>query len=163
MRTRENTLVLTRFAGPNFPTMERILLASAVLCLSLITRAAKPELFTEVRIKETAGRNYLCPTKDLKIAELAEFAPTTAKALMAKAKELKLGVGGSMMIIYHNFQGDPEEKFIVEITVPISATEAAETGEFYVQKVPKFKCAATVFQGSMAQRAQACRCSRRSR
>jgi len=39
----------------------------------------------------------------------------------------------------------------VEIGVPIFANEAANAGAFYVRKVPKFKGAAAVFQGSLSQ------------
>ena len=140
-------------AGPDFHAMKRLSLFGSVLCLSLLAHAA--ELFTEVRIKETAERQYLCAKKEIKIAELAEFAPATVKALVEKATELKLGQSGPIVIIYFNFQGDPEQKFTVEIGVPIGAKDATVTGEFYVRKVPKFKCAAAIFQGSMSQRGEA--------
>ena len=135
--------------------MKRLPVLAFALCLPLLARAADPALLTEVRIKETAERQYLCAKKELKIAEMAEFAPATVKALVDKATELKLGQSGPIVIIYFNFQGDPEQKFTVEIGVPIGAKDAAVTGEFYVRKVPKFKCAAAIFQGSMSQRGEA--------
>ena len=42
----------------------------------------------------------------------------------------------------------------MKIGVPIGVKEAAVTGDFYVRKVPKFKCAAAIFQGSMSQRGE---------
>ena len=152
---RQIGLVLGLRAGPNFPAMKRLSVFASVLCLSLLARAAEPALLTEVRIKETAERQYLCAKKEVKIAEMAEFAPAMVKALMEKATELKLGQSGPTLITYFDFRGDPEQKFTVEIGVPISVKEAAGTGEFYVRKVPKFKCAAAIFQGSMSQRGEA--------
>ncbi len=135
--------------------MKRLSAFAFALCLSLLASAADPALLTEVRIKETAERQYLCAKKELKIAEMAEFAPAMVKALMEKATELKLGQSGPTRITYFDFRGDPEQKFTVEIGVPIGVKEAAGTGEFYVRKVPKFKCAAAIFQGSMSQRSEA--------
>jgi len=121
------------------------------ICLPLLAHAADPASLTEVRVKETAERQYLCAKKELKLAEMHEFAPATLQQLMEKATELKLMQGGPVLFTYFNFRGDPDQKFTLEIGVPIFANEGASTGAFYVRKVPKFKCAAAVFQGSLSQ------------
>jgi len=131
--------------------MKRFAIVAFFVCLPLISRAADPAPLTEVRVKETAERQYLCAKKELKIAEMHEYAPATIKQLMEKAADLKLMQGGPVLFIYYGFHGDPEQKFTVEIGVPIYANETASAGAFYVRKVPKFKCASAVFQGSLSQ------------
>jgi predicted transcriptional regulator YdeE len=131
--------------------MKRLAIIACAICLASFARAADPAPLTEVRIKETAERQYLCAKKELKIGEMHEFAITTIKQLMEKATELKLMQGGPVLFVYYNFHGDPDQKFTVEIGVPIFSEGGANTGAFYVRKVPKFKCAAAVFQGSLAQ------------
>ena len=131
--------------------MNRLSVLGLAIGLPLLARSADPAPLTEVRVKETAERQYLCAKKELKIAEMHEFAITTIKQLMEKATELKLMQGGPVLFTYFNFRGDPEQKFTVEIGVPIFANEAANAGAFYVRKVPKFKGAAAVFQGSLSQ------------
>ena len=131
--------------------MKHLFVFACAVCLPLLARAADPAPLTEVRLKETAERQYLCAKKELKIAEMHEFATATIKQLMEKATELKLGQSGPILITYFNFRGDPDQKFTAEIGVPIGAKEAAVVGEFYVRKVPKFKCAAAVFQGPLMQ------------
>jgi predicted transcriptional regulator YdeE len=138
-------------AWPNVRAMNRLSVLGLAIGLPLLARSADPAPLTEVRVKETAERKYLCAKKELKIAEMHEFAITTIKQLMEKATELKLMQGGPVLFTYFNFRGDPEQKFTVEIGVPIFANEAANAGAFYVRKVPKFKCAAAVFQGSLSQ------------
>ncbi|MEO7319157.1 MAG: GyrI-like domain-containing protein [Chthoniobacteraceae bacterium] len=119
-------------------------------CLTLAARAADPAPLGEVRVKETAERQYFCAKKDLKFTELHEFAITTIKQLMEKATELKLSQSGPILFTYFNFRGDPEQVFTIEIGVPIHAEKAEGAGAFYVRKVPKFKCASAIFQGSLS-------------
>ena len=148
-------LVSVKRAGPNVRAMKRLSIVAIAICFPFLARSAEPAPLTEVRVKETAERQYLCAKKELKLAEIHEFAITTIRQLMEKATELKLMQGGPIQFTYFNFRGDPEQKFALEIGVPIFAKEAASTGEFYVRKVPKFKCAAAVFQGSLSQMGEA--------
>src|SRR5438132_10681073 len=93
----------------------------AASSMSLVTRAADPAPITEIRIKETAARQYLCTKKDLKIAEVGDFAVKAITQLVEKATELKLMQGGPIMFTYFKFHGDPEEVFTLEIALPIHA------------------------------------------
>ena len=111
--------------------------------------AAEPASLTDVRVKEVAPRDYLCAKKELKIAQLAEFAMATIPKLVEKATELKLGQYGPIMITYFNFQGDPEQPFTAEIAIAIESTNAAEAKPFYARKTTKLKCASAIFQGPL--------------
>ena len=148
-------LVSIKRAGTNVRAMKRLTVVAIAICFPLLARSADPALLTEMRVKEIAERQYLCAKKELKLAEIHEFAITTIKQLMEKATELKLMQGGPILFTYFNFRGDPDQKFALEIGVPIFANEPASAGEFYVRKVPKMKCAAAVFQGSLNQMGEA--------
>ena len=128
-----------------------LVLIIAASAMSLATRAADPAALTEIRIKETAARQYLCAKKDLKISEVGDFATKAITELMEKATELKLMQGGPVMFTYFKFHGDPEQVFTLEIGIPIHADEPKDLGSFYVRKAPKFKCAAAIFQGPLSK------------
>src|SRR5215204_3419723 len=98
-------------------TLVAILALLARVGLSTITAAdaATPPLITIVSVKETAGRSYLSLKKEVKIADMKDFAVEGITDLVQKATELKLGQGGPIMFTYYNFAGDPEQKFTAEI------------------------------------------------
>jgi len=77
--------------------MNRLSVLGLAIGLPLLARSADPAPLTEVRVKETAERQYLCAKKELKIAEMHEFAITTIKQLMEKVTELKLLQGGPVL------------------------------------------------------------------
>jgi effector-binding domain-containing protein len=130
--------------------MKAICSLLAVLSLTRLVSAADPTATTEVRVKETAPHQFFCAKKQMKIAEMSEFATTTIETLIRKATELKLAQTGPIMITYFNFHGDPEQTFTGELAVPINNAEnAAQAGDFYVRKTEKFKCASTIFQGNL--------------
>src|SRR4029450_11799306 len=91
--------------------------------LGLVCRAAEPSPISELRVKETTGRAYLCLKKELKLAEMPDFAVASITELFQKATELKLGQGGPVMFTYYNFMGDPDQKFTAEIALPIHNKE----------------------------------------
>ena len=47
--------------------------------------------------------------------------------------------------------GDPEQKFTVEIGLPIYKKEGEQPGGPYIRQTGKFKCASAIYQGSMAK------------
>ena len=103
-------------------------LSLLLVCGALTARAADPAPHTEVRTKEIAPRNYLCTKKELKLAELHEFAVEAITKLMEKATESRLMQGGAVMFIYHNFTGDPNQTFTAEIGLPIAKADVGEGG-----------------------------------
>ena len=119
--------------------------------LALVARGADPALHTEVRVKETAPRSYLCLKKELKIAEMGEFAVEAITQLVEKATELKLGQGGPVMFTYFNFMGDPNQTFTAEVGLPVYKTEIGKVTGPYVRKTEKFKCASAIFQGPLSK------------
>src|SRR5688572_16225775 len=121
----------------------------------LIARAADPAPHSEIRIKETAPRNYLCTKKELKIAEMHEFAPEAITRLFEAAMEARLGQGGPVMFTYFNFQGDPNQTFTAEIGLPIAKADAPKTEGLYVRQTGKFKCATAIFQGPLTKLGEA--------
>jgi effector-binding domain-containing protein len=128
----------------------------AILSLTTLVSMADNAPLTEVRVKDMAPRQFLCAKKQLKIAEMHEFATATVQKLIEKATELKLAQSGPIMITYFNFHGDPEQTFTAEIAVPIFAENANSAGgDFYVRKTDKFKCASTIFQGPLTGRGEA--------
>jgi effector-binding domain-containing protein len=120
-------------------------------CFAVLVRAADPSPLTEVRIKETAARQYFCAKKELKLPQMSEFAMQIIPQLAQKATELKLGQGGPLMMTYFDFHGDPEQTFTAEIGLPIQKEDVQNAGTFYVRKAPKFKCAAAIFQGPLSR------------
>jgi effector-binding domain-containing protein len=131
--------------------MKTLLLLIFVSCFALPTRAADPAPLTELRVKETAERQYFCAKKELKLAQMGEFAHETIRQLVEKATDLKLAQTGPIIIIYFNFHGDPEQTFTAERGLPIHADAAKNAGDFYVRKAPRFKCAAAIFQGPLSK------------
>ena len=128
----------------------------AVLAVTTLVSMADNAPLTAVRVKETAPRQFLCAKKQLKIAEMHEFATAMVEKLIEKATDLKLAQTGPIMITYFNFHGDPEQTFTAEIAVPIFAENAnSGGGDFYVRKTDKFKCASTIFQGPLTGRGEA--------
>ncbi len=128
----------------------KIIVSSILVSLfAALSHAADPLPITEVRVKETAARNYLCVKKELKLPEMAEFAPEAVTQLMEKATEHKLGQGGAVMFTYYNFMGDPTQTFTAEIGLPISKKDVANAGGVYIRNVPKMKCASVIFQGPL--------------
>ena len=121
----------------------------------LIARAADPAPHSEIRIKETAPRNYLCMKKELKIDEMHEFAQEAITKLLETATEARLGQGGPVMFTYFNFQGDPNQTFTAEIGLPIAKEGAPKTEGLYVRKAPKSKCASAIFQGPLPKLGEA--------
>jgi len=128
------------------------LLFSLFIALSLTTvgRAADPVTVTDVRIKEIQARQYLCAKKQLKLAELPDFATKTIADLYQKAAELKLGQAGPVVITYHDFRGDPEQTFTAELAVPIFVENVKDVNPFYVRKDAKVKCASVIYQGPLS-------------
>jgi effector-binding domain-containing protein len=124
-------------------------LLAAMVSLTMLARAADSLVLTDVRVKELAPRQFLCAKKQLKIAEMHEFATVTIEKLIGQATELKLAQTGPIMITYFNFHGDPEETFTGELAVPINVEHAMKGGDFYLRKTEKFKCASTIFQGQL--------------
>ena len=117
---------------------------------AVAARAADAPLLTDVRVKEIAARTYLCAKKELKLPEMAEFAPAAITRLMKTATELKLSQGGPVIFTYLGFYGDPTQTFTAEIGVPIPKGEAVPANDdHYVREAAKFKCAAAIFQGPL--------------
>ena len=135
-----------------------VLTATFGLVLSVAALGADSSSpITEVKVKETAGRNYLCLKKELKLAEMKDFAVEGITELFQKATELKLGQGGPVMFTYYNFMGDPEQRFTAEIGLPVYKKEGVEkspTGP-YVRETTKFKCASAIYQGPMSKMGEA--------
>jgi effector-binding domain-containing protein len=129
-------------------TLVALALASS---FAVALRAADPSPFTDVRVKETAPRSYLCMKKDVKLPALAEFAPDAVTQLMEKATELKLGQGGPIMLTYYNFSGDPAQTFTAEVGLPIWKKDVAKSADVYVRNVPKTKCASAIYQGPLTK------------
>src|SRR5688572_11802048 len=125
-------------------TLLALVLASSFV---ISARAAAPNQITDARVKETAARSYLCVKKDLKLADLAEFAPEAVTQLMEKATEQKLGQGGPVMVTYFNFMGDPTQTFTAEVALPVWKKEVAPADGIYVRSIPKMKCASAIYQG----------------
>jgi effector-binding domain-containing protein len=117
----------------------------------LLARAADPAPLTEVRIKETAARQYFCAKKELKLPQMGDFATEVIPQLVKKATELKLSQMGPVMFTYFNFFGDPDQTFTAEVGVPIHKEDAKDADGFYVRNAPKFKCAAAIFQGPLSK------------
>jgi effector-binding domain-containing protein len=117
--------------------------------LGLVCRAAEPSPITEVRVKETTGHTYLCLKKELKLAEMSEFAVAAITELFQKSTEQKLGQGGPVMFTYFNFTGDPDQKFTAEIALPINKKEVEKSGGPYLRETSKFKCASAIYQGPL--------------
>ena len=147
----EMKLVGEPWLAPNADAMKASLTLVLATCFALFARAADPAPLSEVRVKETAPRQYLCSKKELKLGQLGEFAKETIPQLVEKATELKLAQTGPILITYFNFFGDPEQLFTAEIGLPIHKEEAENAGSFYVRKVPKFKCVSVIFQGPLSK------------
>ncbi len=143
---------LVRCRGrPRIAHMKILLSCFFATSLVLVARGADPALHTEVRLKETAPRSYLCLKKELKIAQMGEFAVDAITQLVKKATELKLGQGGPVMFTYFGFQGDPEQTFTAEIGLPVHKTDLGDAAAPYIRKAPKFKCASAIFQGPLTK------------
>jgi effector-binding domain-containing protein len=87
--------------------------------------------------------------KELKLAEMPDFAVASITELFQKATELKLGQGGPVMFTYYNFMGDPDQKFTAEIALPIHKKEVEQSGGPYLRETTKFKCASAIYQGPL--------------
>jgi effector-binding domain-containing protein len=135
--------------------MKPLIALTLAVALGFAARAADSAGTTEVRTKETSGRTYLCLKKEIKFAEMKDFAVEAITELFQKATDLKLGQGGPVMFTYFNFMGDPEQKFTAEIALPILKKEAEQLGGAYIRQTTKFKCASTIYQGSLANLGEA--------
>ena len=124
------------------------LLAPAVLAFLSAAHAGET---TKIRVKETPEARLFCAKKELKLAQLGDFARETIPALVKKATDLKLGQGGPVVITYIGYQGDPEQTFTAEIGIPIYSDEDAKEAGYYIRAVPKAKCASTIYQGSLKE------------
>lgn len=132
-------------------SMKTFLALALASSFALVLRAADPAPVTEVRVKETAPRSYLCVKKEVKLPDLADFAPEAVTQLMEKATELKLGQGGPIMLTYYNFSGDPAQTFTAEVGLPIWKKDVAKSADVYVRSVPKMKCASAIYQGPLTK------------
>jgi effector-binding domain-containing protein len=131
--------------------MKTLLVLGLALSFSVVLRAADPAPTTDVRVKETAARTYLCVKKEVKLADLAEFAPEGVTQLMEKATELRLGQGGPIMLTYYNFSGDPAQTFTAEIGLPVWKKDVDKSAGVYIRNVPKLKCASAIYQGPLTK------------
>ena len=122
---------------------------------AMACQAAGEGPITEVRVKEVGPRAYYSLKKEVKLAEMHEFAVEAITELIKKATEQKLGQGGPIMFTYHNFTGDPEQKFTTEIGLPVFKKDVEKSAGPYIRETTKFKCASAIFQGPLSKLGEA--------
>lgn len=104
---------------------------------------------TKMRIKEETEKIFFGAKKEIKIAEIGEFAMQTAPVIEGKALELRLPRSGTLTLSYFGFKGDPEQAFTAEIDLPVKKEDDDYRGPFFFRKAPKFKCASAILQGPL--------------
>ena len=103
---------------------------------------------TKVRVKEVPEKRVFAAKKEIKMADVGEFAMQTLPELAKKATELKLGQRGPIMLCYHGFTGDYEKPFTIEADYPVWRDDDDYVGDFAFRTAPKFKCASVIYQGA---------------
>jgi len=125
----------------------RAFIISLLASATLVLHAEDMETTTKMRIKEVPEKQFFCAKKQIKIAEVGQFAGETIPALAKKALELKLAQSGPIVLSYIGFKGDPEEPFTIVARFPVPAADDDYRGDFFFEKTPKFKCASLIYQG----------------
>jgi effector-binding domain-containing protein len=100
-----------------------------------------------MQIKEVKPINFLFFRAETKVAELEQFIPI-GQELFAEALKNKIWVTGPVHWHYFGFDGNPEKKFTLEISLPVSNVIDGYDGKFHFKRTEQFKCLTVLHEGS---------------
>lgn len=101
-----------------------------------------------MKAKEVKPINFIYFNTRSKISELGRFVGIMARELHRDAVLNDLEVTGPVYWNYHDFTGNPEHEFNLEIALPIAEIPEQYVGKFQLKRTDPFYCVAYVHDGS---------------
>lgn len=99
-----------------------------------------------MQIKEARPVNFLFYRTETTIAQLFTLLPIGQK-LYKEAVEQGLSITGPVHWHYFNFTGDVNQRFILEICLPVAEVVKEYDGLFHFKRTDLYKCVSIVHEG----------------
>jgi len=100
-----------------------------------------------MEIKEIRPINFLFYRAETKVTELADFLPI-GQELFREAVRLNIPITGPVHWHYFGFDGNENNSFTLEVSLPVGAVEEDYDGKFHFKRTESFKCVSILHAGS---------------
>ncbi|MDP4209333.1 MAG: GyrI-like domain-containing protein [Bacteroidota bacterium] len=99
-----------------------------------------------MQTKEIKPITAICFSCQTNLSGLSRYVRVKARELYQSALKNNMEITGPVYWFYHGMDGNPETMFILEICLPVQASEFSDE-QFEIMQLPVFKCLSATYCG----------------